>query len=137
MSLAAVCTTLPVQYVFGPPSGLPSKKNVPTIGWPRKRSGVGVPDGGGWCATVSPAVMLCFDTAEAGACEESIGTALSIRSAVQYFSSSLRLGPSEGEGEAVGSADCVEDAEGVAESVGSTAPATVDGAEGAGDFGGT
>ncbi|MFE2964494.1 hypothetical protein ACFXKC_12635 [Streptomyces sp. NPDC059340] len=60
-----------------------------------------------------------------------------MRSAVQYFSSSLRLGPSEGEGEEVGSADCVEDAEGVAESVGSTAPATVDGAEGADDFGGT
>ncbi|MCX4431598.1 hypothetical protein [Streptomyces mirabilis] len=56
---------------------------------------------------------------------------------VQYFSSSLRLGPSEGEGEEVGSADCVEDAEGVAESVGSTAPATVDGAEGADDVGGT
>jgi hypothetical protein len=60
-----------------------------------------------------------------------------MRSAVQYFSSSLRLGPSEGEGEEVGSADCVEDAEGVAESVDSTAPATVDGAEGAGDFGET
>ncbi|MER5664844.1 hypothetical protein [Streptomyces mirabilis] len=44
-----------------------------------------------------------------------------MRSAVQYFSSSFRLGPSEG----------------VAESVGSTAPATVDGAEGAGDFGRT
>jgi hypothetical protein len=74
-----------------------------------------------------------------------------MRSAVQYFSSSLRLGPSEGEGEEVGSADrvedaegvvedaegVVEDAEGVAESVGSTAPATVDGAEGAGDLDGT
>jgi hypothetical protein len=67
-----------------------------------------------------------------------------MRSAVQYFSSSPRLGPSEGEGEEVGSADrvedaegVVEDAEGVAESVGSTAPATVDGAEGAGGFGGT
>ncbi|WP_075031757.1 hypothetical protein [Streptomyces mirabilis] len=60
-----------------------------------------------------------------------------MRSAVQYFSSSLRLGPSEGEGEEVGSADGVEDAESVAESVGSTAPATVDGAEGAGDLGGT
>ncbi|MGW1507326.1 hypothetical protein ACWCQW_54870 [Streptomyces mirabilis] len=40
-------------------------------------------------------------------------------------------------GQEVGSADCVEDAEGVAESVGSTAPATVDGAEGADGFGGT
>ncbi|MFF3448839.1 hypothetical protein ACFYXJ_17100 [Streptomyces sp. NPDC002667] len=61
-----------------------------------------------------------------------------MRSAVQYFSSSLRLGgPSEGEGEDVGSADRVEGAEGAAESAGSTAPATVDGAEVADDFGGT
>ncbi|MGW2702353.1 hypothetical protein [Streptomyces sp. NPDC001340] len=60
-----------------------------------------------------------------------------MRSAVQYFSSSLRLGPSEGEGKVVGSADregdgsagCVEGAEGMAESVGSTAPASVDGAD--------
>ncbi|MFF4551162.1 hypothetical protein [Streptomyces sp. NPDC001435] len=59
-----------------------------------------------------------------------------MRSAVQYFSSSLRLGP-EGEGEVVGSAGCVEESEGVAESVGSTAPATVDDGEGAGSVGGT
>ncbi|MEU5594827.1 hypothetical protein [Streptomyces sp. NPDC020298] len=43
-----------------------------------------------------------------------------MRFAVQYFSSSLRLGP-----------------EGVAESLGSTAPATVDDGEGAGSVGGT
>ncbi|MGW7410775.1 hypothetical protein ACWGI9_45220 [Streptomyces sp. NPDC054833] len=58
-----------------------------------------------------------------------------MRSAVQYFSSSLRLGP-DGERE-VGSAGCVEESEGVAESVGSTAPATVDDGEGAGSVGGT
>ncbi|WP_145884275.1 hypothetical protein [Streptomyces sp. BK340] len=60
-----------------------------------------------------------------------------MRSAVQYFSSSLRLGPSEGEGKAVGStvregdgsAGCVGGAEGVAEPVGSTAPASVDGVD--------
>ncbi|MEU7428566.1 hypothetical protein [Streptomyces sp. NPDC040750] len=74
-----------------------------------------------------------------------------MRSAVQYFSSSLRLGPSEGEGKVVGSADregegsagCVEGAEAVTESVESTAPASVDGAdadadaEGEGGVGGT
>jgi hypothetical protein len=66
-----------------------------------------------------------------------------MRFAVQYFSSSLRLGPSEGEGKMFGSADCegdgsagcVEASEGVAESVGSTAPATVD--DGGDSVGGT
>jgi len=42
MSLAAVWTTLPVQYVFGPPRGVPSKKKVPTVLWPAKCSGSGV-----------------------------------------------------------------------------------------------
>ncbi|MFJ6835765.1 hypothetical protein [Streptomyces sp. NPDC091209] len=60
-----------------------------------------------------------------------------MRSAVQYLSSSLRLGPSEGGGAEVGSADRVEDAEGAAEPVDSKTPATVDGVEGADDFGGT
>ncbi|MEV6019112.1 hypothetical protein [Streptomyces sp. NPDC051997] len=60
-----------------------------------------------------------------------------MRSAVQYFSSSLRLGPSEGDGAEVGSAERVEGAGGGPESAGSTAPATVDGAEVADDFGGT
>ncbi|MFJ3309449.1 hypothetical protein ACIPSA_41670 [Streptomyces sp. NPDC086549] len=59
-----------------------------------------------------------------------------MRSAVQYFSSSVRLGPFEGVGGVVGSAGSVlvDGADGEGEAVGSTAPATVDDAEGAGDL---
>ncbi|MFF4397256.1 hypothetical protein [Streptomyces sp. NPDC001480] len=58
-----------------------------------------------------------------------------MRSAVQYFSSSLRLGAPEGAEGTVGAAGSVlvDDADGEGEAVGSTAPATVEDAEGAGD----
>ncbi|MGW7385009.1 hypothetical protein [Streptomyces sp. NPDC054794] len=58
-----------------------------------------------------------------------------MRSAVQYFSSSLRLGPSEGMGGAVGLAGrvLVDGADGEGEAVGSPARAIVDDAEGAGN----
>nr|BFD88509.1 hypothetical protein StreXyl84_79100 [Streptomyces sp. Xyl84] len=100
-----------------------------------------------------PAARWAIDAAPATAGAASIGTALSMRSAVQYFSSSLRTGPSEGVVEPaeglveptgganfvegfgrIGSAAFAEGAETVGRPVGSSAaPAAADDAEDVGD----
>ncbi len=74
-------TTLPLQYVLVPLTGLPSKKNVPTMGSPSKWTAVGVPAG-------AAAMPLAAGEEEPGAGfapgAVPTGLAWAIRSAVQY-----------------------------------------------------